>query len=172
MGSRSSASTFAPLTVDPREKEDWFQLLDPDAQDVVRNRWVTQDAQWESYTVRSRFSPGRTMFEGWLILFCVQLVVCSVLGGFLKHFTGGMTVAILLQNLAWASVAGVLLGVFWAVAESGELTITVTAAVVCTALQLTLVNSGLMAAPALFGAPILAGGAARMIGLQRYAPLN
>jgi hypothetical protein len=90
-----------------------------------------QVAQWEELSTQTRFGLQRTIFKGWLGLFCLQLVLCFALVGLLKRFTGGMTVGVVLQNLAWASLIGMLLGAFRVVARSGEMTITISFAHRC-----------------------------------------
>ena len=172
MRSKSPTIPMTSPAIDPREAEEWFQRLDPDAQDVVRNRWVVQDAQWDEVSNHARYGLGRTICEGWLVLTCVQFAMCLVLGGFLKHFTGGLTVGMLLQNLGWASLVGMLLGAFWGVSRCGEMTVMISAGIVGTVLQILLIQSGLMLIPAIFGAPVLAMGAARLVGFQRGAPLD
>lgn len=152
---------------DARESEAWFELLDEGAQDVVRQRWLDDELEWERIGFAERRDLRTALLQGLGLVAGLQLVLVVALGMVLGHFTGGVTVGDAIAQLGMATLFGLGLGLAWRLVGAGVMICTLSAMGVVAALEWIVVGSGWLGTIALIAGPLMAGFVAQYLGTRR-----
>ena len=143
-----------PLQPDPREHEEWFQRLDPGAQDVVRERWVQEEVEWETVGILVKNERRDVTFQGVLVFAVAELALSFATDFHLVSFLPALLLG-----------AGV--GFLWYKANAGMLLSPVCAMPVYFVLQYLLGPTVAGHAIDMVWGPLLVGFPAAYLGLQR-----
>lgn len=102
-GRKTVRETYQDITRDPREGEDWFLRMPPEAQQELREVWCNRRVRHLPWRCRNRRMRMRCLGEGIVVLLMPGL------------FVGGWWLALL------AVPIGALLGFCWAALRTGRM---------------------------------------------------
>lgn len=100
-------SEHRDITRDPREDEDWFRRLPPQAKEEFREVWRVRGGKENHWLERSAVMRNRVFFEAMLVV-AVPVTLGSLLQG-------------LAAPIVWAIPCGLATGAVWRRVEAGQI---------------------------------------------------
>ena len=145
--------------IDPREEEDWFECLDAEAQDVVRQRWLDEQLEWERVGFAHGAAWRQDLIRGGLLVGGVHTCVVVMV----SILTGGTSLLNLALHVLVATLVGVALGAFGRVVRAELLLCAVSGCVVLALFELAMGTHLVLAV----GAGFFGGMTGQYLGLLR-----
>ncbi len=148
---------------DPRERQEWFRQLDELAQDVVRQRWIEEELDWERLGIGHGRDLRRHLIWGALLVGGIHLCIILILTVYLRGRTGGTSFLNGAAHVLVASMVGAALGWGWRRFHAGVLSCAISSCLVLVSFELVMGLHWIFAMCAGWAAG-LAGG---FLGLRR-----